>query len=157
MLVGCGCRGRMLARALADDGWAVRGTSRTAAGVAAIEEAGAEGALADPDRLGTVTERLGDVTVLAWLMGSVAGPAGEALNGERLERLLPKLVDTPVRGFVYEAAGAGPAEALAAGAGMVAAASERWRIPVRVLRADTADPAAWVEEAKGAVTGVLSG
>ena len=136
MLVGCGCRGRMLAAALTEDGWAVRGTSRTPEGVAAIEAAGAEGVIADPDSLGTVTELIGDVTVLLWLMGAVPGREGRKLNGNRLESLLPKLVDTPVRGFVYEAAGAGPADALAAGAGMAVAASERWRIPVRVLRAE---------------------
>jgi hypothetical protein len=153
MLVGCGCRGRMLAAALAEEGWAVRGTSRTEDGVAAIEAAGAEGVLADPDMLGTITERIGDVTVLVWLMGA----AGETPNGPRLESLLERLVDTPVRGFVYEAVGSAPADALARGAAMVEAASERWRIPVRILRADPAEPDAWVEEARAAVAGVLSG
>jgi hypothetical protein len=153
MLVGCGCRGRMLAGALAEDGWAVRGTSRTEDGVAAIAAAGAEGVLADPDRLGTITERIGDVTVLVWLMGA----ADETPNGPRLESLLERLVDTPVRGFVYEAAGSAPADVLARGAAMVEAASERWRIPVRILRADPTEPEAWVEEAKAAVVGVLSG
>ncbi len=157
MLVGCGCRGRMLAGALAADGWAVRGTSRTAEGADAIAAAGAEGVIADPDRLGTITELVGDVTVLVWLMGAVTGPAGETVNGPRLESLLPKLVDTPVRGFVYEAAGAAAPDVLAAGAGMSIAAAERWRIPVRVLRADPGDPEAWAEKAKAAVVGVLSG
>lgn len=155
MLVGCGCRGRMLATALMADGWAVRGTSRTQDGADAIEATGAEGVIADPDRLGTVTERLGDVTVLLWLLGAVPGGEGRKLNGDRLESLLPKLVDTPVRGFVYESAGTAPPDALAAGAGMTIAAAERWRIPVRILRADPADPDAWVEEAKAAVAEVL--
>jgi uncharacterized protein YbjT (DUF2867 family) len=156
MLVGCGCRGRMLAGALTEDGWTVRGTSRTAGGAAAVEATGAQGVVADPDRLGTITELIGDVTVLVWLMGSVAGEAGETVNGPRLESLLEKLVDSPVRGLVYEAAGTAPADALAAGAAMVEAASERFRIPARVLQVDPADPDAWVEEARAAVTGLLT-
>jgi nucleoside-diphosphate-sugar epimerase len=157
MLVGCGCRGRMLARALGDEGWAVRGTSRTEEGAAAVAAAGAEGVVADPDRLGTVTDLIGDVTVLVWLMGAVQGEAGETVNGPRLESLLEKLVDSPVRGLVYEAAGTAPAAALASGAAMVEAASARFRIPARVLRADPADPEAWVDAARAAVVNVLSG
>lgn len=157
MLVGCGCRGRMLATALGTEGWAVRGTSRTPEGAAAIEAVGAEGVVADPDRLGTVTDLIGDVTVLVWLMGSVSGGAGETVNGPRLESLLEKLVDSPVRGLVYEAAGTAPSEALAAGAEMVEAASERFRIPAQVLRGDPADHEAWAADAKAAVVGVLSG
>jgi hypothetical protein len=157
MLVGCGCRGRMLAGALADEGWAVRGTSRTEEGAAAVAAAGAEGVVADPDRLGTITELIGDVTVLVWLMGSAPGEAGETVNGPRLESLLEKLVDSPVRGLVYEAAGTAPAASLASGAAMVEAASARFRIPARVLRADPVDPEAWVDAARAAVVSVLSG
>ena len=156
LLVGCGCRGRMLAAALADDGWAVRGTSRTPAGAEAIAAAGGEGVVADPDRLGTITDLIGDVTVLVWLMAAVPGEAGETLNGPRLESLLDKLVASPVRGLVFEAAGAAPADALAAGAVMVEAASERFRIPARVLRADPADHEAWVTAAKAAVVSSIS-
>ena len=61
-----------------------------------------------------------------------------------------------MRGFVYEAAGTAPAEALERGAAMVADAAERWHIPVRVLRADPGDWEGWVEEARAAVLGVLS-
>jgi hypothetical protein len=103
-----------------------------------------------------VTDLIGDVTVLVWLMGSVPGEAGETVNGPRLESLLEKLVDSPVRGLVYEAAGTAPAAALAAGAARVEAAAERFRIPARVLRADPADPEAWVEEARAAVLGLLA-
>jgi nucleoside-diphosphate-sugar epimerase len=156
LLVGCGCRGRALAAALGEDGWAVRGTSRTEAGLEAIRAAGIEPALADPDRLGTITDLIGDVTVLAWLMGSAEGEAGETANGPRLESLLERLVDTPVRGFVFEAAGTAPAAALATGAAMAEAASERWRIPVRILRAEPAEHRAWVEQARAAVSSVLS-
>jgi len=39
LIVGCGCRGRELGTALLAEGWAVRGTSRSEAGLAAIEAA----------------------------------------------------------------------------------------------------------------------
>ena len=108
LIVGCGCRGRMLGEQLLAEGWAVRGTSRREEGLAPIEAAGIEPALADPDRPGTVLELVGDVAVVFYLLGSAAGEpeALAAIHGPRLERLLEKLVDTPVRGFVYEAAAA---------------------------------------------------
>ena len=107
LIVGCGCRGRELGRRLLEEGWAARGTSRRPEGLEAIEAAGVEPALADPERPGTVLDLVGDVAIVHWLLGSAeAGPeALAAIHGERLERLLEKLVDTPVRGFVYEAAG----------------------------------------------------
>jgi uncharacterized protein YbjT (DUF2867 family) len=110
LIVGCGCRGRALGRRLLDEGWAVRGTSRGGEGLAEIEAAGIEPEPADPDRPGTVLDLVGDVAVVAWLLGSAVGPAEqlEAIHGSRLERILERLVDTPVRGFVYEAAGSVP-------------------------------------------------
>jgi hypothetical protein len=53
----------------------------------------------DPLRLATLTPRLEGVSVLCWLFGHA--DAAE-LHGERLETLLEYLVDTPVRGVVYE-------------------------------------------------------
>lgn len=157
LLVGCGCRGRELGSSLLERGWAVRGTSRSEAGLAAIEAAGIEAARADPLRPGTVLDLVGDVTVLAWLMGSAEGPAEsiEAINGTRLESLVEKLVDTPVRGLAYEARGAAPADVLARGARAVADASERWRIPVTLLDADPCDPS-WTEAAGEAIESLLS-
>lgn len=150
LLVGCGCRGRMLGGALIADGWAVRGTTRGAA-LAAIEAAGIEPAEADPDRLGTVTDQIGDVTVLAWLMGA----ADAEINGPRLESLLEKLVDSPVRGLLYEARGAAGEAVLEAGAERVAAWGERFRVPVAIVRAEPGDPAAWVEEARAAINALI--
>jgi uncharacterized protein YbjT (DUF2867 family) len=154
LIVGCGCRGRDLGRRLLDEGWAVRGTSRGEAGLAEIEAAGIEPALADPDRPGTVLDLVGDAAVVAWLLGSAAGEAEqlEAIHGSRLERILERLVDTPVRGFVYEAAGSVPAPLLERGAAAVARAGETWRIPVASLGADPADPDAWAEAAFAAVS-----
>jgi nucleoside-diphosphate-sugar epimerase len=154
LIVGCGCRGRALGRRLLDEGWAVRGTSRGGEGLAEIEAAGIEPEPADPDRPGTVLDLVGDVAVVAWLLGSAVGPAEqlEAIHGSRLERILERLVDTPVRGFVYEAAGSVPAPVLEGGEAAVARAGETWRIPVACVAADPADPGAWVEAAFAAIS-----
>jgi len=117
------------------EGWAVRGTSRREAGLAAIEAAGIEPALADPDRPATVLELIADVAVVHWLLGSASGDAENlaAIHGSRLERLLEHLVETPVRRFVYEAAGSVDPAILEKGATIVRAAGERWRIPVEIV------------------------
>jgi uncharacterized protein YbjT (DUF2867 family) len=134
LIVGCGCRGRGLGERLLGDGWAVRGTSRREEGCAAIEAAGIEPALADPDRPGTILELVGDVAVLVLLLGGVSGSDEEvaAIHGPRLERLMEHLVDTPVRGVVYEGA--------ETGAEIVRRAGRTWRIPIEILGAED-DPA----------------
>jgi uncharacterized protein YbjT (DUF2867 family) len=135
LIVGCGCRGRQLGEGLLAEGWAVRGTSRREEGLAAIEATGIEAALADPERPGTLLELVGDVAVVYWLLGSAAGEPDEvaAIHGPRLERLLEHLVETPVRRFVYEAAGSLDAAILERGAAAVRVAGERWRIPVEIV------------------------
>jgi uncharacterized protein YbjT (DUF2867 family) len=147
LIVGCGCRGRELGRRLLAEGWAVRGTSRRQEGLAAIEAAGIEAVLADPERPGTLLELVGDVAAVHWLLGSAEGGAEalSAVHGELLERLLERLVDTPVRGFLYEAAGSVDPACLARGAEALRRASETWRIPVEVVAADPSDPADWTE------------
>lgn len=132
LIVGCGCRGRQLGERLLAEGWAVRGTSRREEALAAIEAVGIEPALADPDRPGTILELVNDVAVLVLLLGSATGSEEElaAIHGPRLERLLEHLVETPVRGVVYEGTEAGEE--------IVRAASRTWRIPVR-FSADEAE------------------
>ncbi len=154
LIVGCGCRGRALGASLAGDGWAVRGTSRTSAGVEAIAAAGIEGVEADPDRVATVLDHVHDVAVVCWLLASAGGEEESvaALHGPRLERLLEELVDTPVRSFVYEARGSAPSAALAAGRAAVDAATQRWRIPAAFIEADPAVHEHWAAEAAAAVT-----
>lgn len=158
LIVGCGCRGRELGERLLAEGWAVRGTSRSESGVAAIEAAGIEPALADPDRPGTLLELVADVAVVHYLLGSATGEAEllAAIHGPRLERLLEHLVDTPVRGFVYEAAGSVDAGLLAGGAELVRAAARTWRIPTAVVAADPGDPGSWLEEMETATRAALS-
>lgn len=145
LIVGCGCSGRLAGSTLRRRGWAVRGSSRTTEGQAAIEAAGIEAVIADPDRVGTIIELLGDVTVLIWALGSARGAEQElaALHGPRLERTLEKIVDTPVRGFVYEVAGTVPAALLGAGAELVAAAGERWRIPTVAVQEERDEGGRW--------------
>jgi len=127
LIVDCGCRGRELGERLLAEGWAVRGTSRREEGLGAIEAAGIEPALADPDRPGTILELVSDVAVLVLLLGSVTGSdeESEAIHGPRLERLMEHLVETPVRGVVYEGTEAGRE--------VVRAAGRTWRIPVEVV------------------------
>ncbi|HEX6782941.1 MAG TPA: hypothetical protein VF125_13075 [Solirubrobacterales bacterium] len=127
LIVGCGCRGRELGARLLADGWAVRGTSRRDEGLEAIEAAGIEPALADPDRPGTILELVDDVAVLVLLLGSAEGSPEEleAIHGPRLERLMEHLVETPARGVVYEGTEAGEQ--------IVGKAARTWRIPVRIL------------------------
>jgi uncharacterized protein YbjT (DUF2867 family) len=124
LIVPCGCRGRALARDLRAAGHAVRGTTRDPAHAAAIAEAGAEPYVGDPDRIGTLMDALHGVTILCWLMGHLAVPD---LHAGRLRMMFEKLVDTPVRGVVYE--GTPEGEALAR------ACAETWQIPLAVLAA----------------------
>jgi uncharacterized protein YbjT (DUF2867 family) len=156
LIVGCGCHGRELGGELAALGWRVRGTSRTRGGLELIAAAGIEAALADPDRPGTILELCGDIGVLVWLLGSAAGDpeAVEAIHGPRLERLLEKLVDTPVRGFAYEAVGS--ARSLEGGRAIVGRAGETWRIPVVLLEAERAEPG-WALSTAEAVNELLAG
>ena len=153
LVVGCGCRGRALAEALRAEGHAVRGTTRSGDRLAAIEAAGVEGVVADPDRLGTIMGQLAGVTVVCWLMGTAT--AAPELHGPRLETLLERLVDTPVRGIVYEAAGTVEPGLLAGGAESVRAAAERWRMPAEVVEAEPADHAAWLAAMRAAVERLL--
>jgi uncharacterized protein YbjT (DUF2867 family) len=155
LIVGCGCRGRELAWELRAAGHAVRGTTRAREHTAEIEAAGAEPVLADPDRLGTLMTQLHGVSLLCWLMGSAEGATAEALHGPRLRTLLERLVDTPVRGVVYEAAGSVLPELLAGGAAATRDASARWSIPAEVVEADPRDREAWLAAMTGAVERLL--
>ena len=136
-------------------GWQVRGTSRREEGLEAIGAAGFEPALADPDRPGTVLELCGDVAVVVWLLGSAEGEATAAIHGPRLESLLEKLVDSPVRGFAYESVGAVPVETLSEGARIVEGAGETWRIPVTTLGEDRGETG-WAARAAATVAGLLT-
>jgi NAD(P)-dependent dehydrogenase (short-subunit alcohol dehydrogenase family) len=136
LIVGCGCRGRALAGALRAEGHAVRGTTRREERLGEIEAAGAEAVIADPDRLGTIVPLLEGVSVLCWLV-----------IGARLEALLERLVDTPVRGFLCDG---GEADSV------VRSASERWRIPVEIVEHYPGDHAEWLAAATRAMARLLA-
>jgi uncharacterized protein YbjT (DUF2867 family) len=157
LIVGCGCRGRELGERLLAEGWAVRGTSRRVEVLEAIEVAGIEPALADPDRVGTLLELVGDVAVVCLLLGSAAGEPDEvaAIHGPRLERLLERLVDTPVRGVVYEAVGSVDGAVLEGGAELVRTASRTWRIPAIVVEEEPDDPLEWSRQMADFALGLL--
>jgi uncharacterized protein YbjT (DUF2867 family) len=147
LIVGCGCRGRELGRALIERGWVVRGTTRGEDGTGAIEADGIEPTVADPDRIASVLDAIEGVSLIYWLLGSATGEreAVGALHGPRLERLLEEIVDTPVRALVYEVTGEIESEFLVAALRALQEAGERWRIPFEVVDADPADTAMWLE------------
>jgi uncharacterized protein YbjT (DUF2867 family) len=158
LIVGCGCRGQSLARALRAEGHAVRGTTRSEARRAEIEAAGAEVWIGDPDRIATISYALDGVTILCWLMGSADGGDEQlaALHGSRLKMLLERTIDTTVRGLVYEAAGSVDARLLAGGAETVQRACDYSEIPHALLRADPADHDAWLAAALACVAELLA-
>src|SRR5262245_7213738 len=110
--------------------------------------------MADPDRLATVVPVLAGVSVVCWLMGTAEG--SPELHGVRLESLAEHLVDTPVRGVVYEAAGTVDASLLERGAQIVRAAAETWHIRGEVVSADPASHEEWLRAMKAAVQRTLS-
>jgi hypothetical protein len=145
LIVGCGCHGRGLGSELIERGWQVRGTSRDPDRLAEIEAAGIEGVVADPDRLGTILDQIEGVTLIYWLFGAPAGAREQvmALHGPRLERLLEEIVDTPVRGLVYElTTELDPALAVTAFE-LLRTANERWRIGFEVVDADRHHARSW--------------
>jgi putative NADH-flavin reductase len=155
LIVGCGGRGQALARELVAAGHAVRGTTRSAARVEAISALGAEPYVGDPDRIGTLMEAIAGVTVVAWLLGSATGSSAHELHAGRLRMLCEKLVDTPVRGLLYEGAGSLPDVVLAGGAEVVRTAAVTWNIPVEVLATPAEDCSAWTRDAVAAVERLL--
>jgi hypothetical protein len=105
-----------------------------------------------------VLELVADVAVVFHLLGSAAGEseAVAAIHGPRLERLLEKIVDTPVRGVVYEAVGSLGPSVLDAGAELVRTASRAWRIPAEIVTTEPNDPAEWSQGMVELALGLLS-
>jgi uncharacterized protein YbjT (DUF2867 family) len=157
-MVGGGCRGLDLARDLVAEGHAVRAVTRDPQGRAAIEAAGAECFIGDPDVVGTLRYALDNVTVLLWLLGTARGTADAvaALHGPRLRMMLDKTTDTTVRGVVYEASGTIDPAVLAAGVEEMRHARDTNEIPYALLEADRADGAAWVQNARAAIDALLT-
>ena len=145
LIVPCGARGQALARELRTAGHAVRGTTRSADHAGAIAAAGAEPYIGDPDRIATLMDSLHGVTIVCWLMGTIPDPD---LHAGRLRMLWEKLVDTPVRGVVYEGR-------LPEGEAIARASAETWQIPLEVLDGDPRGED-WLARATSAVDRLLS-
>jgi uncharacterized protein YbjT (DUF2867 family) len=145
-----------LATALADEGYAVRITTRGEEGRAAIEAAGAECWIGTPDRLATLRGALDNVTILCWLLGSAVGSPDElhALHTSRLEFFFTQAIDTTVRGIVYESRGAST-ELLGQGEAIARALAKRNQIPMAFLDSDPVDHARWLADASGCVRSLL--
>jgi len=82
LIIGCGCRGRRLAVELRERGHVIRAPP-AAERLAAIEAAGAEAVLADPDRLATLVAALDHVTVAVLLLGSATGEPAQLFGTAR--------------------------------------------------------------------------
>jgi hypothetical protein len=104
----------------------------------------------------TLMEAIAGVTIVAWLLGSAVGPGAEELHAGRLRMLCEKLVDTPVRGLVYEGAGTLGADVLAGGAEVVRRAAATWSIPVEVVSTDPSSCDEWTAAAAAAVEALLA-
>ena len=103
LIVGCGCRGRALGAALAGEGTRCVAPLARRRGSLSLKRRASREWL--PIRIGSAPScrALAGVTVVCWLMGSAADSPD--VHGARLRSLMEHLVDTPVRGLVYEAAG----------------------------------------------------
>jgi nucleoside-diphosphate-sugar epimerase len=152
LIVGGGCRGRLLAADLLAGGHAVRITTRSEAGRPAIEALGAQCFLGTPDRLETLRGSLDGVAVACWMLGTATGEEDSlrALHTTRLELFITQAIDTTVRGFVYEPAAASPE-----GERIARELTARNQIPAVVLAADPADQEAWLAQAGAAVARLL--
>jgi len=155
LIIGCGCRGLELARELVSRGHAVRATTRDPARAAEIEAAGAEAVVADPDRIATLVAALEHTAVGCILLGSATGTdeAVAALHSTRLEMLLLRMLDTTVRGVVYEVSGTVDADLLVAGGELVRRFCEDSRIPYALLSESASGD--WPADAADAVERVL--
>jgi nucleoside-diphosphate-sugar epimerase len=158
LIIGCGCRGLALTRELCARGHAVRGTTRDVSRVDQIAAAGAEPFVGDPDRIATLARALDHVGVACLLLGSAVGGREElaALHGTRLDMFLERMLDTTVRGVVYECAGSVGEELLSAGAERIRRGCERSLIPYVLLDTDPRIHDAWLGAAVAGVETVLA-
>ena len=145
-----------LADALVTAGHPVRGTTRNSDRVAELEARGIEAKVGDPYRLQTLMPHVANTSAMVWLMASATGDDVEALHRTRLQTVLERLVDTPVRGMVYEAAGTLSAALLREGAAEVRKAALTWEMPNVIVEQSPADHDAWLAAMVAGVEEVLS-
>jgi hypothetical protein len=154
-------RGLSLARALIEEGHAVRIVASVPQRREEVEAVGAECFCGTPTRLATLRGALEHVTIACWLLADIGRQDPElarALHGSRLRQFLSSAIDSTLRGFVYEAAaGPIPAEVLAQGEQIVSETAARNSIPVAILTAAMEDRKAWLAQARAAVSSLLAG
>jgi uncharacterized protein YbjT (DUF2867 family) len=148
----------MLAAELRARGHAVRGTTRDPSRRVELEAAGVEAHIGDPDRVATLAPAFAHAGVACVLLGSAQGNPEQlaALHGTRLDMLLERMLDTTVRGVVYEQAGSVNPELLAAGAERVKWACERSLIPFVLLDVDPSQHDSWLAAAVSGVEQILT-
>ena len=158
LLIGGGARGRGLAVQLRASGHVVRITTRTEAGRAAVEAAGAECWIGTPDRLATLRRALDGVAVACWLLGNACGTPDELdeLHTSRLRFFVTQTIDTTIRGLLYEAAGSVDEATLARGREIIETTARLNAIPLEILDADPAEPRAWRAGALAAIDALLT-
>jgi hypothetical protein len=159
LILGGGCRGLRFAQELHHERHAVRIVTRSAARRSEIEAVGAECFIADLDRLVTLRPALEHITIACWMLATAGGEpdAIEVLHGSRLTQFLWSLIDTTVRGVVYEAGGSAlPRELLSRGERIVSETTRRNAIPAHILRADPREQREWGTEAREAVQSLLN-
>ncbi len=86
---------------------------------------------------------LDHVAIVCVLLGSARGPD---LHASRLSMLLTRMIDTTIRGVVYEA----PADEHVSGAELLRRSCERSRIPYALLEPELEDHEAWLVAAVAA-------
>lgn len=130
LLTGTPERLAPVAERLVTDGYVVR--CAVPGGATVVE--GAESIDATPDLPGGIVMALQGVTVVCWLLGDEPWRDPD-LHGEKLETMLLRVVDTGVRGFVYELpTGFDGADALAqAGVAQLDHARDTWHIPTATV------------------------
>jgi hypothetical protein len=119
-----------VAKALFEAGHAVR--CAVPGGTPVVE--GAETVDGSPQLPGSLVMHLEGVAVVGWLLGDEASSDPE-LHGEKLETMLHRVVDTGVRGFIYELPGgyADAKDMAHMGAARIAKANDTWKIPVAAV------------------------
>lgn len=144
LVIGGGDRALELSRQLTASGHAVR----LVAGEAdreAVEAAGAELWVGDPDRIESLRYAVDGVTVLLWCLADRDEPE---LHGSRWHMMLERTVDSVVRAVVYEAGGVHGEAGLAELRSM----AERNEIPWSSFDAGAPD---WPGAARAAVAAAL--
>src|SRR3954452_3817469 len=100
LVVGGGCRALAFARDLGAEGHAIRAVTRTEERRDAIEAAGAECVIADPDVIGSLRYALDNVTLVLWLLGTATGGNVADLHGSAVADVVERTAGSTGHCFV---------------------------------------------------------